>query len=195
MGKIFCLMGKSSSGKDTIFNEIKNQLSNQLIPIVSYTTRPMRKGEIQGKEYHFISKEQLSTFSDQNKIIEQRVYQTVDGPWYYATIDDGQIDLRQYYIMIVTLEAYQSLVSYFGEALVMPIYIEVEDGIRLERALRRERQQPYPRYEELCRRFLADQRDFSEEKLEQAKIKKRYINTDVNDCIEQIKEIILKEMD
>ena len=57
MGKIFCLMGKSSSGKDTIFKELKDDTDLNLKPIISYTTRPKRVSETQGIEYFFIAKE------------------------------------------------------------------------------------------------------------------------------------------
>lgn len=51
------------------------------------------------------------------------------GPWYYSTIDDGQIDLeKSNYIAIVTLEAYNSFKGYFGTEKVYPIYINIEDG-------------------------------------------------------------------
>ena len=53
--------------------------------------------------------------------------------------------------------------NYFGKENVIPIYIQVDDGVRLERALERERTQKEPKYAELCRRFLADEKDFSEE--------------------------------
>ena len=110
MGKIFCLMGKSSSGKDTIFKEISNKKELRLNPIVLYTTRPKRTNETNGVEYFFINEDKLEQFKDQGKIIECRKYDTVHGPWYYSTIDDGQIDLeKNNYIAIVTLEAYNSL--------------------------------------------------------------------------------------
>ena len=50
--------------------------------------------------------------------------------------------------------------NYFGKENVIPIYIQVDDGVRLERALERERTQKEPKYAELCRRFLADEKDF-----------------------------------
>ena len=81
-------MGKSSSGKDTIFSMLKQE--NILKPIVLYTTRPMRNNEVEGREYYFISEEQLKGYELEHKVIEQRVYHTVNGPGYYATIDDGQ---------------------------------------------------------------------------------------------------------
>lgn len=190
MGKIFCLMGKSSTGKDTIFSILKER--TVLKPIVPYTTRPMRNNEQEGREYHFINEESLRQYQSSNKVIEQRVYQTVNGPWYYATIDDGKFGIEGHYIMIVTLEAYINLVKYFGQEKVVPIYVEVEDGKRLERALQRERQQTSPNYEELCRRFLADSSDFCKENLDKAEIKKYYENNDLEQCIREIEEDINK---
>ena len=70
MGKIFCLMGKSSSGKDTIFKEINNDKDLNLKPIISYTTRPKRINETNGVEYFFINKDELNKFEEENKVIE-----------------------------------------------------------------------------------------------------------------------------
>lgn len=60
------------------------------------------------------------------------------------------------------------------------MYVEVDDGLRLQRALDRERAQDQPKYAEMCRRFLADEEDFSEENLERAGITKRFQNTDLD---------------
>ena len=192
MGKIFCLMGKSSSGKDTIFKEINNDKDLDLKPIISYTTRPKRINETNGVEYFFINKDELKEFERQNKVIEKRVYHTVHGEWFYGTINDGQIDLdKNNYMLITTLESYKSLRDYFGEDKVFPFYIDIEDGIRLERALERERKQEKPNYDELCRRFLADNKDFSSENLSNLGINKFYINENLKDCINDIKKDIL----
>lgn len=192
MGKIFCLMGKSSSGKDTIFKEINNDKDLDLKPIISYTTRPKRVNETNGVEYFFINKDELKEFERQNKVIEKRVYHTVHGEWFYGTINDGQIDLdKNNYMLITTLESYKSLRDYFGEDKVFPFYIDIEDGIRLERALERERRQEKPNYDELCRRFLADNKDFSSENLSNLGINKFYINENLKDCINDIKKDIL----
>ena len=186
-------MGKSSSGKDTIFKDLLKEEKLNLKPVVSYTTRPMRINEVEGREYYFIDKEALDIYDEEGKVIEQRVYQTIHGPWHYATIDDGQIDLKiADYIMIVTLEAYKNLVKYFGQEYIVPIYIEVEDGIRLERAIIREREQVKPNYEEVCRRFLADSIDFSKKALEEASIQSFYQNINLVECMETIKKDIYK---
>ncbi|AJA46217.1 guanylate kinase [Clostridium pasteurianum DSM 525 = ATCC 6013] len=192
MGKIFCLLGKSGSGKDTIFKRLIDKKVLNLKAIIPYTTRPKREKETNGIEYYFIDEDKLNNYKNMGKVIEIREYNTVNGIWYYSTIDDGQIDGNNNgYLIITTLEAYVSLQNYFGKDKVVPIYITLDDGIRLERALKREREQEKPNYSEMCRRFLADERDFSESKLKSAGIKKVYYNYEINECINDIKKSIL----
>ena len=90
------------------------------------------------------------------------------------------------YVIIGTLESYVASKKYFGEGVLEPIYIEVDDGVRLQRALDRERAQDKPKYKEMCRRFIADSEDFSEEKLQEAQIDKRYQNVEIQECLEEI---------
>ena len=127
----------------------------------------------------------------QNKIIEHRSYDTTQGIWHYFTVNDGQIDLEMAdYLMIGTLETYAQIREYFGKDKVIPIYLEVEDGIRLMRAIRREQKQELPQYAEMCRRYLADEEDFSPVNLTKNGIQKSYQNMDINLCLYQIKEDI-----
>lgn len=193
MGKIFYLMGKSAAGKDTVYKRLKEKCP-ELKTIVLYTTRPMREGETDGVEYHFISEDVLDGFKAAGKIIEMRTYQTVFGPWSYATVDDGSIDMAsESYLAIGTLESYKKLRIYFGGDRVVPIYIAVDDGIRLERALHRERQQREPKYAELCRRFLADEEDFSDGNRADCGIEREYRNDELDCCVEEIIRDIRKE--
>lgn len=191
MGKIFCIMGKSSSGKDTLYKQILKDGSLHFSQIVPYTTRPIRSGETEGVEYYFTDEKKLRQLEDEGKVIEVRAYDTVHGVWKYFTVDDGQIHLEnQNYLIIVTLEAYTKIRDYFGVKSVVPIYIEVEDGIRLRRALDREDLQKKPKYAELCRRFLADTKDFSEEKLLAAGIHKRFLNKNIETIHKEVTEYI-----
>ena len=161
MGKIYYLMGKSASGKDHIYENLIQETALDLKPFVLYTTRPIRSGEQDGREYFFVDEKRLSELREAGKIIEERMYSTVQGPWYYFTADDGQIDLAKHdYLGIGTLESYLKLKAYFGEQAMVPLYVEVDDGLRLSRALERERKQTEPKYAEMCRRFLADCEDF-----------------------------------
>ncbi len=191
MGKLFCMMGKSASGKDSLFSRLMADETLGLHQIVPYTTRPIRIKEVQGREYHFVSQERFEQMLAEGKVIEHRTYQTVNGPWHYFTADDGQIDLSAGSFMLIgTLEAYLKLVAYFGQENVVPLYVEVEDGDRLERALRRERKQAVPNYAEVCRRFLADSEDFSEEKLADAKIGERFVNEDRDVCFQALADAV-----
>ena len=195
MGKIYYMMGKSSSGKDTLYKEVLKALP-KLKTLVLYTTRPIREGEQEGIEYHFVTDEELERFEKAGKIIEERTYDTVYGAWKYATIEDGQINLAAYdYLVIGTLESYAGMKKCYGAENLVPIYIEVEDGERLSRALSRERQQEQPKYEEMCRRFLADAADFSEEKLLDAQITVRFANDDLKQTEENIRDYILSQND
>ena len=192
MGKIFCIMGKSATGKDTIYKKLLQNSELGLKRIVSYTTRPIREGEKEGEEYHFTDVKNLELLKEQGKIIECRSYDTIHGIWNYFMVKDNQIDLTQNdYLVIGTLESYLKIKSYFGEDQVVPIYIELEDGERLTRALDREKTQSKPKYEELCRRFLADCQDFSDEKLKEAGIHRFYVNNDLENCLSEIEKDIL----
>ena len=196
MGRIYYLLGKSATGKDTLYKEILKRRP-KLRTVTMYTTRPIREGEQDGVEYHFVDDKQLAELETDGKIVELRAYNTVHGIWKYFTVDDGQIDLEQGdYLLIGTLETYEKIREYYGAEHLVPIYIEVEDGERLARALERERRQAVPKYKEMCRRFLADQKDFSEENLAAAGITRRYLkrlgidkryrNTDMETCLNEI---------
>ena len=192
MGRIFYVMGKSSVGKDTIYNMLVNDKELGLKTIVGYTTRPMREGEVNGREYFFVDEDELKKLEQAGKVIEKRGYNTVYGVWNYFTVDDENINLNENnYVLIGTLESYRNVRDYYGNEVVVPIYIEVEDGVRLIRAINREMTQNTPKYEELCRRFLADAKDFAEEILDELDIKKRYNNENLNKCYEEIKGEIL----
>lgn len=196
MGKIFCIMGKSSSGKDSIYRGLMQRGELSLKGIVPYTTRPIREGETPGREYIFCDEAQVEKLAGEGRIIELRAYRTVHGVWKYFTVADGQIDLeRNSYLYIVTLEGYRKLRDYFGKERVEPVYIEVEDGERLMRAIARERQQTVPRYEEMCRRFLADAEDFSGEKLAEAGVDRRFVNESFEETLRQVDAYIREALD
>lgn len=184
-------MGKSSSGKDTLYKEILKTKDLCLSRIIIYTTRPIRFGESNGTEYFFVNEQRLKELEEEGKVIELRAYHTVCGVWKYFTVNDGQIDLMgQNYLVIATLEAYTRFRNYFGASSVVPVYVEVEDGLRLKRALEREMLQKEPKYAELCRRFLADTEDFSEDKLNAAGIQKRFLNEDLEQTKNRITSYI-----
>lgn len=193
MGKIFYLMGKSSSGKDTIYKRIMQTEGRKLKKIVPYTTRPIREGEREGVQYHFTDKEGFERLLRDGKVIEHRTYDTFYGEWKYFTVSEG-IDLyNDDYLIIGTPESFKATKEYYGGDRVVPILIDVDDGIRLQRALKREMKQETPKYEEMCRRFLADAKDFSEENLKEYGINRKFRNENLDECIEEVVKYIESE--
>lgn len=194
MGYLYVLMGKSSTGKDSIYGELF-QREIGLKKAVIYTTRPKRDEETDGVEYHFVTKEEHDRWEREGKLIESRCFHTVLGDWYYFSVDDGKIDLQNHsYLVINTLEGFVRTRDYYGTDKVIPIYVEVPDGERLLRAVKRENSQTKPNYEELCRRFLADSKDFSEKNLKKCGINEenRFVNEDLQKCIEEVGQYILR---
>ena len=191
MGKIFCVMGKSATGKDTIYRKILEESGLRLQRIIPYTTRPIREGEKEGREYHFCTEEDVSRLDEEGRIVELRSYNTIHGIWKYFTVNDGNISLdKENYLMIGTLEAFVKIKAYFGKEVTVPIYVEIDDGERLARALKRERQPENQKYEEMCRRFLADAADFSEDKIKEAGIERRFYNDDLESTLAEIRDYI-----
>ena len=190
---IYYLMGKSASGKDSIFHKLLEKGHFQrLIP---YTTRPMREGEAEGQEYHFISEEEFEKLISTGEMAEYRVYDTVFGKWYYGTVlpeeaeSAVQADKTERTAAVERAdESYLQLKAKLGERGIFPLYIEVPDEIRLERAFLRQEGGGKKTREEILRRFKADDEDFSEEKLAQAGIRKRYPNTDLTECTKEIEQ-------
>ena len=187
MSYIFCLMGKSSSGKDTVYRRLLAESELGLHRLVTGTTRPIREGERDGEEYYFYTDEQFRQLRVDGRIIECRSYDTVHGIWNYFTVAHEELDItRNDYLTINTLEAYVKLRDYFGTDHLVPVYLEVDDGVRLQRALDRERVQTPPRYKELCRRFLADEEDFSAENLKRAHIQPVFQNVVLDETVAQV---------
>lgn len=119
MGKIYYIMGKSSSGKDSIYSSLLKKSELKLKRLVLYTTRPIRSGEENGREYFFVTDSDFFQMEKKGCIIEKRDYLTVEGIWRYFTADDGQINLQEAdYLGIGTLESYMKLKGHFGEETV-----------------------------------------------------------------------------
>ena len=164
MSRIFCIVGKSCSGKDTRYARILAQHPPGLVPVGPCTPRPRRPGEVEGQSYHFVTQEQLRQYENQGQVIEKREYHTTQGLWTYFTL---RFDLDTDRLLITTLAGARALMDCYGPGHVRVVYLHVDDRTRLLRYIDRESRQARPDYAEVCRRFLADQTDFSEEQLAQ----------------------------
>ena len=188
MGRIFCIAGKSGVGKDTLYNALVQENIENLDRVVSFTTRPKRRAETDGVEYNFVTAEQMGQYERSGRILERRKYRTVEGDWYYFTLD---IDLSggRNYILITTLDVIEVLYHRYGAENVFVFYLHASDRVRLERSINREELQAHPNYVEVCRRFLADEEDFRKEKLSALQMPER-IDTEL-DIKENIRRMSL----
>lgn len=184
MYKLFCLVGKSNTGKDTLANSLLRMPELKLSRLVLYTTRPRRPLEKKGEAYHFVSPQMLDALIRKHGMIERRDYQTAKGLWSYCTLPDK--DMQAHRIAVTPLPALRAYREHFGVQRVVPLYIEVPDRERLLRAVTREAHHAAPCYTEVCRRFLSDELDFSQENLLSAGITRSFENLDLSDCLSEL---------
>jgi guanylate kinase len=179
---IIILCGKSGSGKDTILNKMK---SFGYKPLISYTTRPIRDGEKDGNEYHFVTKDTFLQMINNNEFIEHRSYKTklngIDDIWYYGLRKEN-LDKFSTYVVILDLNGAKSVRDYYGSDNCFICYIDVPDPIRTQRA---ESRGSFDKTE-WDRRMDADSDDFSFEKIGEITNAIAQNCTTVNDCIETI---------
>ncbi|MBQ6537393.1 MAG: guanylate kinase [Eubacterium sp.] len=195
MKKLFVFMGKSAVGKDTLFAKTMSR-HPELRIVVTYTTRPIREGEKNGDEYYFTDEENMNKMRADGRVIEVRCYNTVKGPWYYFTAENDEMrDDDNPYAMITTLEGYNKIREYYGDDMVVPIYITVPDIVRMERSISREKKEENPCVAEVCRRYLADEEDFSPENLKKAQITESIDNLDMDKALEQIDMVLAKNLE
>ena len=191
MGKIVLFMGPSSSGKNIIKSRLIKDNKFALKEIIMSTTRPKRTGEIEGREYYFKTEKEMLELEKEGKIIERRTYDTAYGPWHYFTTSSS-IDLDNYnYVGDNTLEGLDQFVKFYGIENIISILIKVDDGIRLQRALDREKREKDPKYQELCRRFLADSIDFSKKNISKIPITSIiYNNSSLDNTMQEVEKVL-----
>ena len=156
---IMVILGASASGKDTIMNRLVKEFDVK--PVISYTTRPIRNCEINGREYHFITEKEFERMKNNDEFIETRVYNTVNGNWYYGLPKNG-IDLEDdnNYITILDFDGLLELETWLRSIgqidKLTSIYIDVTEQNRLIRSLNREQNMTKKQVEEVIRRYYDD---------------------------------------
>ena len=130
-------IGMSGSGKDTF---LKRDIKNGYKPIISYTTRPKRDGEVDGVDYNYVSFEVFKNLYDSGKIIEYRSYNTtvegISDVWYYGTPGLDSIATENY-VAILDINGANSFIDKYGPEYIEIIYLYVDNDIRKERAKKR----------------------------------------------------------
>ena len=159
MQSLTILIGASASGKDTVMNRLIKEFDVK--PVISYTTRPIRDCEQEGREYHFITNEEFEEIKDNGEFVETRVYKTVNGNWYYGLPKSG-IDLEDdnNYITILDFDGLLELEKWLRDIgqidKLTSIYVDVTEQNRLMRSLNREQNMTKRQVEEVIRRYHDD---------------------------------------
>lgn len=203
---VFCIIGMSGVGKDTIKYRLL-EINSNLTELIPLTTRPPRPTEVDcNVDYIFMSNADFEAAVSNNKLMEHRKYNIVneDGTsdiWYYG----NTYPKNKYTIMIGTLEMYKKLCSdnhdvIDGNIKIFPIYIYISNEERLYRMINRESISPKPNYRELARRYFEDEKDYSINKISRFGIdgcyKDVYMfkNDNVEECAHKINQFIKCKM-
>lgn len=150
--KIYAFFGKSGAGKDTIQKWVVSNCY-RANGIVSCTTRPKRDSEIEGIDYHYLSNEDFAKEVLNGNMLEATEF----NDWFYGTrLSELKEDADN--IGVFNIEGIECLLQ-DPRLEVIPIYVDVNDKIRLQRCLEREQN---PNCHEICRRFLSDEKDFAD---------------------------------
>ena len=149
---VLALFGKSASGKDSLQSALTQKFAN-CHPIISCTTRPMREGEHDGKDYHFLSIVEFTKYVLEGKMLEATCFRD----WFYGTLEQDLLD-NCLNVGVFNLEGVRTLLSN-PDLIVYTVFVNASDKVRLIRALNREEN---PDCAEICRRFEADEKDFKD---------------------------------
>ena len=128
---ILILMGKTASGKDSIAKELCRNY--QFARIVTYTTRPPRPNEVDGEDYHFISRSEFQDKIKHNFFVEWKDYQSAEGEWFYGTAME---DVNKGGVLILTplgiRDFYRNSCS-----IARVVYVRASDEVIMERLMQR----------------------------------------------------------
>lgn len=151
--KILALFGKSASGKDSIQKWIVSNYPQLTNKIVSCTTRPPRSGEQDGVDYFFLSDEEFAKKVLDGSMLEATSFRE----WFYGTALD-QLNSDKINVGVFNITGVECILD-DPRLDVVPVWVHASDKTRLRRSLDRE---DNPDCKEICRRFLADEKDFDE---------------------------------
>ena len=177
------LLGKTASGKDTILNELVKKYNYR--KMITYTTRPMRKGEIQDKTYHFISDEEFLKKKEEGFFLEYNEFNTAEGVWRYGSAKEDYLNATDDTVIILTPSGLSALKVYIARQKVdidiISIYIYANNNT-IEKRLKKRGDKK----EEADRRIKADNVDFDGV---QNVVDRIFYNNNTNDLDEVVKKI------
>ena len=191
--KIFALLGYMGVGKDTILKQVLKDMDD-VRPIISTTTRPMRKGETEGVEYYFIDDTEF--FRRGTDFVEQRIYHTKvkengvekNATWRYG-IERMELEKDDYLIVIVDSVGYKELKNYVGNNKIVPIFISAPQEELKARALARGDLEA-----EVDRRLKDDYERFMDFRVRTVYHEVKNTNGRLEEAIKEVENIITKHI-
>jgi len=122
---IYIITGPSGVGKNTIIEAMSTDLDFYFS--VSHTTRPQREGEVNGKDYHFVTEEEFKSLVDENLMIEYEQY----GGFYYGT--SKKEILKESNIILLDLEVNGATKLLSENDDFVGIFIDIDDNELVKR--------------------------------------------------------------
>lgn len=182
-GLLIILSAPSGCGKDTVFKAIKD-LRNDVVESISATTRKPREGEVEGVNYYFKSESDFQLMVVNDELLEYARYNNC----YYGTpvsevekaINDGKICF-----LIIDVQGAQSILKVRPDAIsifLLPPSLDVLEKRLINRSTNDS--------EDVKNRMKIAQREIDMAPL----YKYIVVNDDLNECVNNINDIINKEL-
>ena len=171
--KLIILFGKAGAGKDFLLRKVYEKRPDDINLIISDTTRPPRMSEKDGINYNFVTEEEF--------LARPHIETAYFNNWRYGT-PYSSLDPKKVNLGVMNPEGIRQV--YSQENLDIHLfYISAPDKERLLRQLTREE---YPDVSEVCRRFLADEKDFCNLYRYPYRKLRNSVEFDINECVETI---------
>jgi guanylate kinase len=171
---IFCITGLSGTGKSTICDILIKK--RNLTPIVQYTSRPKRNGELDGVHYNFIKVEELSMYAAAGQVTCFEAYKVANGDiWTYGYMKD-----ELYNGCIIPMNPTSvEILKHENEYNIISINLTTNEIIRLFRIFKRKDNQGI---KEILRRTKKDKETFKNYK-SNYQVRNKNINTTINEIL------------
>ena len=194
MKKILCILGKSCAGKDTTVEYFmktlkRKKLKNKVKKAISATTRPPRKNEKNGKEYHFITEEDFSAIRNSDGFIEETYYEVNGEIWRYGFTKEEFLEDKTY-VVIINPRGLEAFLKSDLAPFIIPIYLICDDEIRKERYLKRDPGNPNI-VKQWNARYEQDKIDFENIFNLLSLSKPYYVVDSVDDNLAEISDLLL----
>ena len=180
---MLCFIGKTASGKNLARDQLVEKY--HFSPIITYTTRPMRKGEKQDVTYHFISDEEFKRKIDEGFFAEWKSYITNECVWYYGSALEDIENADDNSVIILTPQGYRDIKEKLPDKNIACIYL-YENIDTMRKRLSKRGDDP----KEVERRIKSDLEDFKNFESESDKIVYNNDGTDINEIIKKILDFV-----